>query len=163
MLRTKKLLLWPVTILLGTALVFGGCAAAKKPMPDQQTPATPNNMVTNDNANKNYPMDVVDKAVKEANKVEGVKGSTAVIAGRNLYLGLDLNANLEKNGSAQVEENVKSRVKSIFPNYTVMVTSDIDTVTRIKRVGQGIEQGKPLSSFAEEIEEIANRLSPRTQ
>ena len=165
MFQTKKYLLLPATLLLGTALVFGGCTAAKKPMPpEQQTPAAPNNTVApNNNANQNYPREVADKVVQEANKVEGVKGSTAVISGRNIYLGLDLNANLEKDRLAQVEKNVQDRVKNIEPNYTVSVTSDIDTVTRIKRVGQGIAQGKPISSFTKELENINSRLTPKTK
>lgn len=164
--HTKKFMLLPATILLGSSLVFGGCTAAKKPMPPaQQAPAGQNNITAPKNTaqNQNYPRDVVDRVVKEANKVEGVRGSSAVVSGRNIYLGLDLNANLEKNRSAQVERNVLAQVKKVEPNYTVMVSSDVDIVTRIKRVGQGISQGKPISSFTKELEDIGTRIKPRTK
>lgn len=163
-MKHTKYMLLPTTLLLGTALVFGGCTAAKKPMPPaQQTPAGPNTVAPKATTTQNYPKDVADRVVREANKVEGVRGSTAVISGRNIYLGLDLNANLEKNRSAQVERDVLDRVKNMDRNYTVSVTSDIDTVTRIKRVGHGISQGQPTSSFTKEIEDIGTRIKPRTK
>ncbi|GAB6181961.1 hypothetical protein JCM14036_32800 [Desulfotomaculum defluvii] len=159
--KFKNLTLLSLTLLLGTSLVFGGCTAAKKPLdPTQQVPAKPNNNTTQ---NQNYPQDLADRVVNEANQVEGVQGSTAVISGKRIYLGLDLNANLETTHSAQIEQNVTDRVKNIDQNYTVIVTSDIDTVTRIKKIGQGISQGKPISSFNEEFEDINTRLTPRTK
>lgn len=166
--KTKKILLLPATLFLGAALLFGGCTTpAKKPLEPTQpaptapaNPATPNNIT---NQNQNYPRDVADRVVKEANRVEGVQGSSAVISGKNIYLGLDLNANLEKNKSAEVERKVLDRVKKTEPNYTVMVSSDVDTVTRIKKVGQGISQGQPISSFTKEIKDIGNRIQPRTR
>lgn len=168
MAKTKKILLFPATLLLGTALLFGGCTPAKKPMtPTQPAPTAPTNPANpatpNNTTNQNYPRDVADRVVKEANQVEGVRGSTAVISGKNIYLGLDLNANLEKNKSAEVERMVLDRVKKTEPNYTVIVSSDVDTVTRIKKVGQGIAQGQPISSFTREIEDIGTRIKPRTK
>jgi len=100
------------------------------------------------------------QAAAEAQKVSGVRSATAVISGKMLYVGLDLNANLEKTKSAMVEKEVLNKVKKLYPNYTVMVSSDIDTVTRIKKVAQGIAAGKPLSSFSKEIQDIGTRMTP---
>ncbi|MEG6522256.1 YhcN/YlaJ family sporulation lipoprotein [Desulfotomaculum sp. 1211_IL3151] len=169
--KTKKILVLPATLLLGTALLFGGCTPAKKPIePTQPAPTAPTNPTNpanpanpNNNQNQNYPREVADRVVDKANGVEGVRGSTAIIAGSNIYLGLDLNANLEKNRSAEVERRVLDQVKNAAPNYTVMVSSDVDTVTRIRNVAQGITQGRPISSFTNEIEDIGNRIQPKTK
>lgn len=159
-MKNFKILLLLVTALLGASLIFGGCTAAKKPMAPS-SPTTPK--ATSPAADQNYPKEIADRVVKEANQVDGVEGSTAVISGKNIYLGLDLAASLEKNRSAQVEKNVLDRVKDMQPGYTVSVTSDIDTVTRIKRVAQGITQGKTISSFSKELQDIGTRIQPRTK
>lgn len=169
MATSKKLLFLPLTLLLGASLVLGGCQAAKKPEPKNtgNIPAPTNQTNPNTqkatNPNQAYPRHIADKVVNEANKVQGVRGSAAVVSGKNVYLGLDLNANLEKSKSAQVEKNVLNRVKKLVPGYTVTVTSDVDIVTRIKRVSQGIAQGKTIASFNKELQEISNRLKPRSK
>ena len=159
---TNKLILLPMTVLLGASLVFGGCTAAKKPQTPQQTTPAPQ-ATTPTTPTSKYPREVADRAVSEANKVQGVRGSTAVISGKNIYVGLDLNANLEKNKSVAVEKEVLNSVKKAEPNYTVIVSSDVDTVTRIKKVSQGVAAGKPIESFTKEMQDIGNRIKPKTQ
>ncbi|AEG60244.1 YhcN/YlaJ family sporulation lipoprotein [Desulforamulus ruminis] len=158
-MKPAKIYLLFASALLAVSLVFGGCTAAKKP-------ATPNTQETPNAASptdRNYPKDVADRVVAEANKVEGVRGSTAVISGKNVYLGLDLDPNLEKNSSAEVERKVLDRVKDMEKGYTVSVSSDVDTVTRIKNVARGISEGKPIASFNEELRDIGTRIQPKTE
>ncbi len=140
-------------------MVFGGCQAAKKPTPTPATPAAPR-VVT---PAPTYPRNVADRVAAEAKKVKNVRSATIVISGKNIYLGLDLNANIEKSKRAAVEKTVLDRVKQMEPNYTIHVTSDADTVTRIKKVAQGIAGGKTISSFDREIREIANRIKPKNR
>jgi YhcN/YlaJ family sporulation lipoprotein len=125
------------------------------PNPNTTTPNTAPNTTSMTN-NKQITM----KAAAEAQKVNGVRSATAILSGKTLYIGLDLNANLEKTKSSMVEKEVLTKVKKLFSNYTVMVSSDIDTVTRIKKVSQGIAAGKPLSSFSNEIKDIGTRMTP---
>jgi len=143
------------------SLLLTGCQTSKKPYtptPTTKKPyvTTPTPNTTNTSTNKQATM----QAAAEAQKVSGVRSATAVISGKMLYVGLDLNANLEKTKSAMVEKEVLNKVKKLYPNYTVMVSSDIDTVTRIKKVAQGIAAGKPLSSFSKEIQDIGTRMTP---
>lgn len=170
MKHSKKILLIMMVCTIAFSLLLGGCQTSKKPMtptpttkkPYVTTP-TPNTTnrtnTTNMTANKQATM----QAAAEAKKVSGVRSATAVISGKMLYVGLDLNANLEKTKSAMVEKEVLTKVKKLYPNYTVMVSSDIDTVTRIKKVSQGIAAGKPLSSFSKEIQDIGTRMTPRVK
>ncbi|WP_273484112.1 YhcN/YlaJ family sporulation lipoprotein [Desulforamulus ruminis] len=165
----KKLILLPVTILLGTALALGGCTPAQKPLdpapgpyvkPAPNTPATPTPTPTPSPPNVTvYPKHIADKVVAEANKVKGVRGSNAVVAGKNIYLGLDINANLEKNKSEEIERTVLNRVKNLQIGYTVTVTSDIDTATQINKVARGIAQGRPISAFSKELQDIGTRIN----
>lgn len=155
----NKLILLPMTVLLGASLVFGGCTAAKKPEPTTPAPTTPRATTPA----PGYPKEVADRTVSEANKVNGVRGCTAVVSGKNIYVGLDLNSNLEKNKSVAVEKEVLDRVKKKEGNYMVTVSSDVDTVTRIKKVSQGVAAGKPIESFDQEMRDIGNRLQPKTK
>ena len=159
----SKHFLFPSTLILGMALLFTGCAAAKKPMPQEQPETKAPNSITAPNyspttRNQNYPYDVAERAIEQANQVEGVHDSAVVISGNNIYLGLDLRPNLDQHRSSQIEKNVLAQVSE--PDYTVTVSSDPAIVTRIQQVSQGISQGKPISSFKNQIEEIGTRIRP---
>lgn len=161
---SKQILLIFTVLLMGGCLIIGGCtSASQKPANEPVAPVpapTDQQNTTNNQAQTPYPTDVSNRVSAEAAKVEGVNSATAIVSGNMIYIGLDLKADLDKNKSAAVEKNVTDRVKSIESNYTIAVTSDVDTVTRIKNVADGIAQGKPLSSFGQEIEDIVDRLKP---
>ncbi|GBF33567.1 hypothetical protein DCCM_2670 [Desulfocucumis palustris] len=146
--------------MLGASLIFGGCSAAKKPAtPAPGAPTTPRATTPATDAAGQ----VADRVTAEAKKVKDVRGATAVVSGKNIYLGLNLQSNIEREKRADVEKTVLDRVKNIEPNYTVSISSDADTVTRIKKVAEGIAQGKPISSFDRELKEIGNRIQPKTK
>ncbi|NLV22847.1 MAG: YhcN/YlaJ family sporulation lipoprotein [Syntrophomonadaceae bacterium] len=163
MKQAKKILLILMVCTLGLSLLLAGCQTTKKPMTPAPTSKKPNVTTPAPTTNTTTDKQVTMKAAAEANKVSGVRSATAVIAGKTIYIGLDLDANLEKTKSAMVEKEVLNKVKKLYPSYTVMVSSDIDTVTRIKKVAQGIAAGKPLTSFSNEIKDIGTRMTPRTK
>lgn len=182
MKNSKSILLVLITILIGISLVIGGCSTtAKKPAENYtKTPATPktpttpqvvkkpvqtlpNTPVTPNTTSTAYPKDVANRVADAAGKVEGVNKATAVVSGKVIYVGLDLKSNLGKMTSAEIEKKVMDKVKNMESGYTVSVTSDIDTVTRIKNVAMGITQGKPISSFKNELENINTRLTPKSK
>lgn len=162
MRSSQKSIIIMMVLILGTCLLSTGCSSAKKPVtPTPQTTRETENTTpapTTTNA-----MQVANRSAAEANKVAGVNEATAVITGKTMYIGLDLDANLGKDKVAEVEKTVLNRVKELEPSYTIMVTSDADTVTRIKNVSQGIVQGKPLSSFSKEIQDIDSRITPKAK
>jgi YhcN/YlaJ family sporulation lipoprotein len=174
--RSNSLLLMFITLLIGLSLITGGCnSAAKKPvqpmpdtttpstpMPDTTTPSTPMIPDTTSTAPA-YPTEMANKISMEAGKVMGVKKAMVLISEKMIYIGLDLQGNLDKQKSAAVEKSVMDKIKSMEPGYTVMVTSDADIVTRIKNVSMGIAQGKPLTSFKTEIDNISSRLNPQVK
>jgi YhcN/YlaJ family sporulation lipoprotein len=106
-------------------------------------------------------MEVANKASMEAGKVMGVNMATAIVSDKTIYIGLTMNANGDKTKSAAVEKNVMDKVKSMEPGYTVMVTSDMNTVASIKTVAEGVAQGKPMSSFTKEMDMIMMKMNPK--
>ena len=159
MKQPKIAILLPLTVLLGASLIFGGCAAKKPLTPTPGTPTTPRATTPAPSAARQ----VADRVAAEAEKVKDVRAASAVASGKNIYLGLDLESNIERGKRADVEKTVLDRVKKIEPNYTVSITSDADTVARIKKVAKGIAQEVPISSFDREIREIGNRIKPKVK
>lgn len=145
-----------VAVLLALAvlslLVFAGCsAAAKKPGPAE-------NPRTTTEANEK-----ALRIAREADAVNGVKKSTVVVTENKAYIGLDIMSNLEKGQTKAVEKAVINAVKGVEPTVkTVYVSSDADTVTRLKKISQGIAGGQPVASFARELNEIGRRITPTT-
>lgn len=152
-----------MVFMLGTCLLLAGCNnTAKKPY--TPTPQTNNRTETvTPNNTTGSAVQVANRSAAEANKVSGVNKATAVVTGKRIYIGLDLNAKLEASKSAAIEKTVLNQVKKMNPGYTVMVTSDADTVTRLKNIAQGVAQGKPLTSFTTELKDIDSRMTPKTK
>lgn len=99
-----------------------------------------------------------------AARVPGVNGATVVIAGTTAYVGVDQKAGLEKGDTERVKRDVSNEVKKAEPRLTaVYVSSDPDTVTRLRRIAEGIAAGQPISAFDNELAEIVKRLSPTSR
>jgi len=160
---TKKLTILLLALFITSLIVMSGCSEARKPGPTQPVP-NQNQTADKDTAELNR--NAKEKArniAQKADQVDGVKSSTVVVAGNTAYIGLDIKANLEKGQTKAVDEGVIKHIKGTVPGIkTVFVSSDADTVTRLKNIDKGIAEGAPASSFASELGEIARRLTPRT-
>ncbi|MGE5455404.1 MAG: YhcN/YlaJ family sporulation lipoprotein, partial [Methylocystaceae bacterium] len=110
---------------------------------------------------------MADRFSNLANQVSGVKGSTVVVnknATGNTYtvmVGIELNADIKGSASEKVKKQVADRIKSNDTKVNkVLVTTDPDLITRLKDIASGVIKGKPVSSFAKEISELAKRIAP---
>lgn len=171
---SRLALLMLMSLLIGSTIMLAGCAnAAKKPaqpvpsapvptnpMPATPAPATPTIPNSTTPAQPST-MQVANQAALEASKVMEVNKAVAVVADNVIYVGLDLNANMDKTKSAAIEKNVMDRVTKTESGYTVKVTSDLKTVASIKTVAQGLAQGKPITSFKTEINMIMLKMNPK--
>lgn len=171
----KRLLAILMSAVLLSTLVVGCKSPAKKPVPPPSPPPKTMPKVTPTPAKKPAavsPMPTASpemhklatKLAADAAKVPGVKKATVVLSGTIAYVGLDLKPNIAAAKISTIKTDVADRVKKADKRLTsVIVTSDVDTVTRIKNVANGIAKGKPLSSFASQITEIGRRITPKTK
>jgi len=138
-----------------------GCTLARKPAPKTIPPGgSPTTLPTNQAELKK----IAEKIASEAAKTPKVMRATAVITDGTAYVGLDLEAGVEKSETEKIKEEVALRVKSAEPRLKrVYVTTDADTVTRIRHVAEGVAKGKPLSAFMRELDEIRRRMTPKTK
>lgn len=136
-----------------------GCSPQKRPLgqgnppaPTAPAPERPLPNAPNESAR------LADALATEAVKVQGVNSATVVLTGNTALVGVDLkpgaDANTVKTGVVNTVKNANNQVKN------VLVSTDPELNTRLVRISRGIGEGRPISAFADEINEIIKRLSP---
>lgn len=93
-----------------------------------------------------------------------VNTAYVILSGRMAIVGLDMKENISNARVNAVKAEVIRKVKRANERVdNVTVTADPNIVTRIQRVADGLAQGRPLSSFANEMAEITRRLVPANE
>jgi len=160
MKRTSLFVLF-LALLIVMSLVVSACAPAQKPLQDPDPRLTPQQ-------NNNVPERVnnaqakAEEIARACDAVPGVEDSTVVISGNTAYVGLDVEGNLEGQEAQNVERAVIQKALAQDPSIRrCVVSSDADTVSRLKNIYQGVRRGTPISTFGNELEEIGRRIAPR--
>lgn len=181
----NKRILFTTCILLLIAFIAIGCTTpAKRPVPEPRT--TPSNetidrnrtttdnkirttdeMLPNDNRNtmdnrmNNDLSDRADRIKNQVSKLKDVKSATVVITERTALVGINLTSGTKGELNSKIKKDVEDTVKKADKDIErVAVTSDPDIFTRIENIGKDIGQGRPISGFATEVEEIIRRIVP---
>lgn len=148
-----------VTLLIGICIVGGGCGTyAKKPNPNTYT--QPNNTLTPGETSPGQlsSQEISNKAAMEAVRVSGVKSAAAIVSDQIIYVGLDLNEDVDKAKAADIEKNVLDRVAALDHKYTARVTSDKNNFAAIQTVSRGTLQGKSMSNYNNEMNMITTNM-----
>lgn len=119
------------------------------------------------NGNLDDDNDMQNRAERIANacaKQKEVDSATCVITGNTALVGLQFDRQYKGKLTEDIKEDVEERVRKTDPRITqVVVTADPDMVTRIENIFRDIGRGRPISGFAEEINEMINRIKPTTK
>ncbi len=186
--RKKKFFMLSVALLCVSCLIFTGCSKNNN---TQQTPPATNNQAdnqTNDaqnNATGNDSNNSADKtdnnAVSDADNgdlqqraekiadavvkdVARVKDARTVISEKMAYVSVSIDETADTDQSAALKDEISEVVKKTDTEIeTVYVMEDADTFTRMKEIGEDIANGKPVSGFAEELENLFVRVTPTKQ
>ncbi|MDO7785637.1 YhcN/YlaJ family sporulation lipoprotein [Desulforamulus aquiferis] len=147
MIISRKLMAIFLFVFLVTLIV--GCTAARKPEPDaNRNPAAQENQQA-------------QTLAAEAARVEGVKEAYVVVSGNMALVGLSINRDVTDAETNRIKSEAGQRVQAADGQITdVRVSTDPDTVVRIRNIFNGIGQGRPLSSFETEITELVRRIAP---
>ncbi len=132
-----------------------GCTAARKPAPSPTetapAPTDNTNMTTTDKQK-------AERITQKATQVKGVRKAVAVVSDKSAFIGLDLES-VEGEADKSVKDEVAKQVKAAESSLeTVNVTSDPDLVTRLRNIADGIDEGKPVTTFSEELAEIGRKI-----
>ncbi|MFC4767318.1 YhcN/YlaJ family sporulation lipoprotein [Effusibacillus consociatus] len=95
-------------------------------------------------------------------RIPGVERAYVLLTGRLCLVGVDLKSDISGSKIDTVKYSVKEAAERTGPGYKAVVTADVDTVTRIRELSNGVRSGRPISSFADEIADILSRLFPET-
>jgi len=126
------------------------------------------NNTINREPNQTVPNNITtDQATRIANKIENlqeVKRAVVTITGNTALVGISTTDNIEGQMTNTLKDKIDKVVKQTDSTIkTVYVTANADLYERIENIGKGIREGRPLSGFAEEIEEIIRRIAPTTK
>ena len=109
--------------------------------------------------------DSQQRAEEIANKVSDlreIESATCLITGNTAMVGVQFNQQYKGDLTDQIKKKVDRTVKDQDDRISrVIVTADPDIVARIEDIFKQIGEGRPLSGFTKEINELINRIQPR--
>ena len=177
----RKLVMYPLLFTLAVAPLAGGCTVQRKPVPPPPpggtapapaptpgpaatpTPTPPGTIVTPGPVTP-APADANREAQRLANmvaRIRDVRSATVVLSGNTANVGLDIAGNVTGTRTNAIKREAATVIRREDPRITtVYVATDADTVSRIRRVADGIARGTPVSSFVNELAEIQRRITP---
>ncbi len=135
--------------LLMAVIMAAGCTAARKPEADANR-----NPVAQENRQAR-------NLAREATRVEGVKSAYVVVSGNMAVVGLNINRGVESTETNRIKTEVGQRLRNADRQISdVRISTDADTITRIRKISEGVNQGRPLSEFTKQLNEIVRRTAP---
>lgn len=108
------------------------------------------------------PSQQADHIAQVLTGIPGVERAYVLLFGKLALVGVDLKSDISGSKIDTVKYSVKEAAERTGPGYKVVVSADVDTVTRIREMSKGIRAGRPISSFADEIADVLSRLLPET-
>lgn len=175
----KRIVMYPLLLTLAVAPLAGGCTAARKPLPPPPPPGpttipapaptpvpapTPPGTIVRPAPVTPAPADANREAQRMATlvaRIRDVRSATVVISGNTANVGLDIAGKVTGARTNAVKREAATVIRREDPRITtVYVATDADTVSRIRRVADGIARGTPVSSFVNELAAIQRRITP---
>lgn len=124
------------------------------------TPSAPN--VTPTRVNNNQYMNRARRIADKVANLKEVESATCVISGSTAIIGVQFDDQYKGEMTDEIKKKIDQLVKRTDTRINrVAVTADPDLVSRIEDIFEDIGQGKPLSGFVKEINELLNRIQPK--
>lgn len=165
LLIKKRIAAACMVIAVLTAGMAGCGTASKKPMtPKNMSSQSQQGYNTQKTPAPNQERVLADRFSRIATQVDGVKSATTVVQRMTngkytVMVGLELKSGVTK--PETIKKKVADRIKMTDHQVAkVLVTSDPQLVQRVKDIANGVIQGRPVSSFADQINELAKRMAP---
>lgn len=148
-------------LLLILALSSAGCGTKQSaPAPSvNRLTAQSTNVITNKKITN--PGKVAAHLESLARRVKGVKGATCVVFGNYAIVGIDVDAKLDRSRVGTIKYTVAEAFRKDPYGVNAVVTADIDMAQRLREIKAAIQQGRPLSGFANELSNIIGRIVPQ--
>lgn len=157
-MRSTRLLQLTILFILAI-LLLPGCQSAKKPMLPQSDTDNSTKLAQLSPSQRRI---LTNRLSNSATEVEGVRRAIVVLSSDNkkelvALVGLTLNGGTASQAQA-IKDAVIKKVKSVDRRVTqVLATTDPNMVKRISDIAAGIIEGKPIKSYARDVNEL-NRM-----
>ncbi|MFC7392414.1 YhcN/YlaJ family sporulation lipoprotein [Scopulibacillus cellulosilyticus] len=152
-------------VFLISAVVLTGCSANQNNTKSGQPANNKNIHEMSQSVKQNKRISnqqIANRLVNIADKTPGVRSATAVVLGDYAVVGIDLDKNLDRDRVGTIKYSVAQALKNDPYGANAVVTSDPDTVQRLREMGQGIREGKPVKGIADELANMVERIMPDT-
>lgn len=136
-------------VLLISALVLTGCSANRGNNKTGQS-INQNNVQMGQSVKQNKRLSnqqIAYRLVNIAQRTPGVRNATAVVLGDYAVVGIDLDKNLDRERVGTIKYSVAQALKNDPYGANAVVTSDPDMIQRLREMGQGIREGKPVKEL----------------
>ena len=102
-----------------------------------------------------------DDIAKACEKVQGVNNATVVVTGNTAYVGIDTDRNNVVANERNIKKNVAQAVRSSGSNInTVYVSTDANFMDRLRSVGAGLRNGRPVDAFTTDLKNMVQSITP---
>jgi YhcN/YlaJ family sporulation lipoprotein len=104
--------------------------------------------------------DIAQHLAKLASSVPNVNDATAVVVGKYAIVGIDVNANIDSSRVGTIKYSVAESLQKDPYGANAIIIADPDLYTRLKKVAQEVNKGRPVRGFMDEIAAIVGRVMP---
>ncbi len=159
-MRRKKFL--TALLILGAFLftILAGCSAQKKPMPEGNAPKKA--PAVDENRSQAKARDAADDISRRVLNIKGVKSAYVVVVGNVALIGINIEDGKQEKGINEIKNAAAERAEADKRIVRAYVSADPDVVARIREIGDNINKGRPITEYLDEIGEIIQRLTPKT-
>lgn len=105
--------------------------------------------------------DIAKHLVNIANGVPQVKDATAVVTMGYAVVGIDVDKDVDRSKVGTIKYAVAEAMRDDRYGANAVVVADPDTVERLKKMGQSIKEGRPVSGVLDELADIVGRVMPQ--
>lgn len=149
-------------LILGAFLfsLFAGCSAQKKPMPEGTAPEKA--PAIDENRSQARARDAADDISRRVLKISGVKSAYVVVVGNVALIGINIEGGKQEKGINDIKNEAADRAEADKRIVRAYVSADPDIVARIREISDNVRKGRPLTEYLDEIGEIIQRLTPKT-
>lgn len=90
-----------------------------------------------------------------------VNNCSVLLSGNTAIVGVDIKNTLHDKMTTDLKQKIEKTVKNVDNSVkSVSITADPDLYTRISNMAKDIRDGRPISGFANEFQEILRRITP---
>ncbi|WP_239617389.1 YhcN/YlaJ family sporulation lipoprotein [Cohnella mopanensis] len=161
-MKQYKLIARATALLVILALAMGSAGCGKK----QATPNAANNHLQaqayRGAAKKiDNPKKVAAHLESLARGVQGVKSANCVVFGKYAIVGINVDEKMERSRVGTIKYAVAEAFRKDPYGIDAVVTADIDLAQRVREIRADVNNGRPISGFAEELADIVGRIIPQ--